>query len=289
MLGAVKRPLAVSPDLQVLAEALFRRRPAMVPAVGAGAPKLPVVGIEAQRAVLALARPALIPYARFDIEGVEHIPDQGPAIVVANHRSYFDPVALGMALARRGAPCASSARRRSSTPPSSVSSPGLMGGIRVVRGTGSDEPLAAAAAALEPGEIVALMPQGTIPRGRAFFDPVLKGRWGAARLAAMSGAPVIPVGLWGTEKVWPRSERLPNVLALAHPPTVTVRVGKPVTGLRGESAEADTRKIMAAIAKLLPPEARKKRTPSPEELAQTFPPGYAGDPEAEDDRRRDRD
>ena len=78
-----------------------------------------------------------------------------------------------------------------------------MGGIRVERGTGSDEPLQAAAAALAAGEMVAIMPQGTIPRGLAFFDPVLKGRWGAARLAAMTKVPVIPVGLWGTERVWP--------------------------------------------------------------------------------------
>ena len=62
------------------------------------------------------------------------------------------------------------------------------------------------------------MPQGTIPRGPAFFDPVLKGRWGAARLRQMTGAPVIPIGLWGTEKVWPRSSRLPNVLNVTNPP-----------------------------------------------------------------------
>ena len=85
-----------------------------------------------------------------------------------------------------------------------------LGGIRVDRGTGSDEPLAEAAAALAGGELVAIMPQGTIPRGRAFFEPELKGRWGAARLAAMTKAPVIPIGLWGTEKVWPRSERMPR-------------------------------------------------------------------------------
>ena len=57
-----------------------------------------------------------------------------------------------------------------------------MGGIRVERASGSNEPLQAAAAALEAGELVAMAPQGTIPRGPAFFDPVLKGRWGAARL-----------------------------------------------------------------------------------------------------------
>ena len=93
-----------------------------------------------------------------------------------------------------------------------------MGGIRVERATGSDEPLRHAAEALEAGQMVAIMPQGTIPRGRAFFDPELKGRWGAARLAAMTKAPVIPVGLWGTEKVWPRSARLPNVSTWPTPP-----------------------------------------------------------------------
>ena len=94
------------------------------------------------------------------------------------------------------------------------------GGIRVDRGTGSDEPLKAAVAALDAGDLVAIMPQGTIPRGPAFFDPVLKGRWGAARLAHMTRVPVIPVGLWGTEKVWPRSARLPNMLNLTNPPTI---------------------------------------------------------------------
>ena len=49
------------------------------------------VGIEPQQALLQLARPELIPYARFDITGVEHIPKEGAAIVVGNHRSYFDP------------------------------------------------------------------------------------------------------------------------------------------------------------------------------------------------------
>ena len=102
-----------------------------------------------------------------------------------------------------------------------------MGGIRVDRGTGSDEPLEAAADALAGGEVVAIMPQGTIPRGEAFFDPELKGRWGAARLAALTKAPVIPIGLWGTEKVWPRSSRLPNVLNVTNPPEVRIRVGPP--------------------------------------------------------------
>ena len=136
----------------------------------------------------------------------------------------------------------------------------------------------AAADALTGGEVVALMPQGTIPRGPAFFDPVLTGRWGAARLAQMTRAPVIPVGLWGTEQVWPRSARVPNVLNVTDPPTVRVRVGAPVE-LKYRSLDADTKRIMRAISDLLPPEAHQHHDPTPEELARTFPPGYRGEPE----------
>lgn len=285
MLGAVRHPVVVNPDPRMHVMALVRRWPIVHLDVPAGVPKLPVVGIEPQKAVLALTRPELVPYARFDISGVENIPAEGAAIVVANHRSYFDPMALGMALAKRGRPVRFLGKKEVFDAPIVGQVARAMGGIRVERGTGSDEPLAEAAAALEMGELVALMPQGTIPRGPAFFDPVLKGRWGAARLAALTGAPVIPVGLWGTERVWPRSERLPNLLALRHPPRVTVTVGPPVAGLTGRSAEADTKRMMSAIAKLLPAEARRRRRPTQDELARTYPPGYKGDPEAEDARR----
>ena len=120
--------------------------------------------------------------------------------------------------------------------------------------------------------MVAIMPQGTIPRGRAFFEPVLVGRWGAARLAAMTKAPVIPVGLWGTERVWPRSSRLPNVLNVTNPPVVTVRMGPPVE-LKYRSADADTKRIMAAITDLLPPEARERHVPDARAAGADVPAG----------------
>jgi putative phosphoserine phosphatase/1-acylglycerol-3-phosphate O-acyltransferase len=144
--------------------------------------------------------------------------------------------------------------------------------------------LEAAIAALAGGEMVAIMPQGTIPRGPAFFEPELKGRWGAARLAQLSGAPVIPVGLWGTEKVWPRSARMPNMLNVLDPPQVRAALGGAIK-LSHKSLASDTKRIMAAIAELLPPEARVPHVPTPEELAATYPPGYKGDPEHERTRR----
>jgi len=286
LLSAVGHPTAVNPDPRLLAVALARRWPVLHLDVPAGVPKLPVVGVEPQRVLMELARiELLLPYVRFDIAGWENIPEAGPAIVVGNHRSYFDPMAIGTTLAKRGRPVRFLGKKEVFDVPVAGQLLRAMGGIRVDRGTGSDEPLQEAAAALQAGQIVAIMPEGTIPRGPAFFDPKLKGRWGAARLAAMTGAPVIPVGLWGTEKVWPRSSRTPNVLNLLRPPKVRVRVGPPVEGLKGRSPDADTRRIMAAIVEQLPDEARVHRIPTAEELARTYPSGKVPD-DLEHERRR---
>jgi putative phosphoserine phosphatase / 1-acylglycerol-3-phosphate O-acyltransferase len=284
LLNAVGHPVAVNPDPRMVVVATARRWPTLHLDVSPGVVKIPVVGMELQRLALQFSRPALFPYARFDIEGIEKIPRAGAAILVGNHRSYFDPAAMSIAIARSGRTVRFLGKKEVFDVPVVGQLAAALGGIRVDRGTGSDEPLEAAADALRGGEMVAIMPQGTIPRGPAFFDPKLKGRWGAVRLARMSGAPVIPVGLWGTENVWPRSARLPNLLNVTSPPHVRIRVGDPVE-LKGSSLDADTNRIMRAIAALLPPEARRHHTPTAEELARTYPPGYRGDPERETERR----
>jgi putative phosphoserine phosphatase/1-acylglycerol-3-phosphate O-acyltransferase len=282
LLSAVGHPHAVNPDPRLMVVAAVRRWPVLHFDVPPGVPK--IAGIEPQRLAFPFARPELLPYVRFDIDGLDNIPTEGPAILVANHRSYFDAIALAFVIARRGRPARFLGKKEVFDAPIVGQLASALGGIRVERGTGSDEPLRAAAAALAAGELVVILPQGTIPRGRAFFDPELKGRWGAARLAATTGVPVVPIGLWGTELVWPRSSRLPNVLNVTNPPTVRARVG-PAISLDGGDVEADTARMMAAIVDLLPPEARERREPTADELARTFPPGYRGDPDAEPDRR----
>ncbi|MEZ5204882.1 MAG: HAD-IB family hydrolase [Acidimicrobiales bacterium] len=286
LLSAVRNPTAVNPDPRLRVVAAVRRWPTQFFDVPAGVPKL--AGIEPQRALHLLARPQLFPWVRFDVGGVERIPTEGPAILVGNHRSYFDPLAIGWALAQAGRPVRFLGKKEVFDAPLVGQVVTALGGIRVERGSGSDEPLRAAKEALDAGEVVAIMPQGTIPRGRAFFDPVLKGRWGAAKLAAMSGAPVVPIGLWGTEKVWPRNARTPDVLAVGHPPTVRIRVGEPVP-LEHEDLDADTEAIMSALVDLLPAEARRAHEPTADELARTLPANYQGDPDAEVDRRPGKD
>ncbi|HVF33084.1 MAG TPA: HAD-IB family hydrolase [Acidimicrobiales bacterium] len=269
LLSAVGHPHAVNPDPRLLAFAAIRRWPTQWLDVPPGVPKL--AGIEPFDLVRLGARPELVPYARFDIHGVDNVPAEGPAIIAANHRSYFDTVAIGLTVLQSGRPLRFLGKKEVFDAPVVGQLARAMGGIRVDRGTESaGDSLLGATRALQAGELVAIMPQGTIPRGREFFDPVLKGKTGAARLAAATRAPVIPIGLWGTEAVWPRSAKVPNVLNLANPPTVQVRVGHPVE-LAYDDIRADTERLMEAIMALLPPEAREDREPTEDELRRSKP------------------
>ena len=271
LLGAVGRPHAVNPDRRLHAVARLRRwpverwdRPPGVPKVG---------GLEPYDMLRLLVRPATFPYARFDIDGVGRIPRRGPVILASNHRSYFDVAALALVAARLGRPVRFLAKRELFDAPVIGQLARALGGIPVDRGSRSDTPLREARRALEAGEVVVILPQGTIPRGKKFFETELRGKTGTARLAAMTGAPVLPIGIWGTEAVWPRSSRLPDLTTVLHPPPVRVRVGKPVhLGL--SDATADTEAIMAAIMTQLPAEAQRSHDPTAEELARTFPPDH---------------
>jgi putative phosphoserine phosphatase / 1-acylglycerol-3-phosphate O-acyltransferase len=280
LLAAVGHPTVVNPSLALHALAGVEGWPVRYLDLAPGVMK--IGGRELQEWFRWFNRTGLVPNARFVFDGVEHIPPSGPVILVFNHRSYFDPVAISLLIGKSGRSARFLGKKEVFAVPVAGRMTRAIGGIRVERASGSDKPFEAAAAALQAGEMVVIAPQGTIPRGPAFFDPELKGRWGAARLAALSRAPVIPVGLWGTEQVWPRSSRLPRLDGRR--PLVTVRVG-PEVMLAYDSLDADTRRIMGAIVDLLPPEARQHRPPTEEELARTYPPGYRGEASEEGARR----
>ena len=295
LLRSVGHAVAVNPDprLKVLATGLGW--PVLYLDVPAGVPK--VAGVEPVEAAMSLVRPELTPYARFDIDGTDFIPKTGPAILAANHRSYFDPLVIAFALARAGRSGRFMAKKEVVDAPIIGSLVKSAGTIRVDRGSGSSGPLDAAASALEAGEVVVILPQGTIPRGHDFFDPVLHGRPGVAKLAVMTGAPVIPLGLFGSEEVWPRSAKLPAVWNVTAPPRVRVRVGEAVdlsaltkgakttkkTGRKSVSAKKETAivaEIMSSIVDLLPDEAREEIEPTEEQLARTQPSGKSSAKEA---------
>jgi putative phosphoserine phosphatase / 1-acylglycerol-3-phosphate O-acyltransferase len=269
LLSSVGFPHAVNPDPSLTLIASARRWPIEHWDRPPGVPSL--VGLEPYHLLRPFVRPSSFPYARFDVAGLDHIPSKGPVLLAANHRSYFDVAALAIVAAKLGRPVRFLGKKEIFDAPVVGTIARAIGGISVDRGSGSDRPLRAAEAALRAGEVVVVLPQGTIPRGTAFFEPELKGKTGTARLAAATGAVVVPVGLWGTEKVWARSARTPDFTLVRHPPMVTVRIGRPLP-LSLTNPKADTVAIMTAISALLPEESRVRHEPTAEELARTKPP-----------------
>lgn len=281
LLAEVGKPVVCDPDARLAPLAWLKGWPTR--SLHAPAGVMRVAGRELQDLIRPFAQPELMANAAVELHSLEHIPSEGPAIVCGNHRSYFDAAVVGLAIAKSGRTARFLGKKEVFDAPLLGAAARWAGGIRVERGTGSDEPLKAAAEALDAGEVIAIMPQGTIPRGPAFFEPELKGRWGAARLAAMTKAPVIPLGVWGTEKVWPRNQRLPR-LSPFNRPLVSVQAG-PAVPLSHSDPDTDTKAIMSAISDLLPEEAKVRHEPTLEELAATYPSGYEGDPQAEAVRR----
>ena len=282
LLAGVGHPVAVNPDVRLAGLAALRGWPVRYLDLPEGVPK--IAGRELQEWGRFLARPELLANVRLDIQGVDKIPKTGPVIAVFNHRSYFDAAVVGTVLAQTGRAFRFLGKKEVFDAPVIGAFARMAGGIRVNRSSGSDEPLEAAIKVLQAGGAISLAPEGTIPRGPAFFDPVLKGRWGAARLAAATGADVIPIGLWGTEKVWPRSSRLPRLTfsasarrsACASATRWTSSAAAPTPTPSGSWRRSST---------ACPTEARVQRTPTDDELLATFPPGYKGDPHAEFTRR----
>ena len=287
MLSLVGHPVAVNPDSRLLAYATVRRWPVVWFDAPAGVPK--PGGVELQDLLAPLARPELLPWIDLDVRGLSNLPTDGGVLLAANHRSYLDPLVLAYATATAGRPARFLAKKEVTDAPVVGPVTRALGAIRVDRGSGSRAPLVEAARALRAGELVVVFPQGTIPRGHDFFDPELRGRHGAARLAIEAGVPIVPVGIWGSDRAWPRSARFPYVLNLADPPAVTVRIGEPFRPASDRSDRAvgqATVELMDRIAELLPDEARRPMVPTEADLARTHPPGHEDEAGAPTGRAR---
>jgi 1-acyl-sn-glycerol-3-phosphate acyltransferase len=195
----------------------------------------------------AIIWPWLNVWFRQHLEGLENIPDEGPAIIAFNHIAYLDPFLAALAVDKRG-------RRPRFLGKSELFQDKRVGWIlkgagqiEVKRGT-PEAPVALdnAVRALEKGEIIVLFPEGTITD-----DPdlnMMAPKTGAARLALLSGAPLIPGGIWGTQNVWPKGHS-------KHwwPPRqdLLLRVGEPIE-LSGDPADrADAKRVGEEITQAI--------------------------------------
>jgi 1-acyl-sn-glycerol-3-phosphate acyltransferase len=170
---------------------------------------------------------------KIDMRGAENIPRSGGAVLASNHISYLDFIFDGYAalpskrLVRFMAKDTVFRHR--------ISGP-LMRGMRhipVDRRKG-DAAYAHALDSLRSGEVVGIFPEATISQSFCLKD----FKKGAARLAQESGVPLIPMALWGTQRLWTKGRK--RDFSRSHTP-VTIRVGKPIDTAVGTAEELTAR------------------------------------------------
>ncbi len=231
LLESVGYPRVVNPDLLLRGYAARKGWPVLGFNNRDGLPKM---ALEPYDALLPLAHP-LVSAVHLVVEGVQLIPREGPVILAANHVSYLDPIVLAMVASRRGRKLRFLAKKEMFEAPVVGQAMRALGQIRVDRGSGSSTPLEVAVDALARGEAIGIFPEGTIPKD----GQSLKARTGVVRLAMESEAPIVPVGIWGTDHVWPRSDRFPRPMELLMRRPVHAKVGEPFTVKKGSGGMQD--------------------------------------------------
>lgn len=152
-------------------------------------------------------------YFRGRIYGAENMPTLGPVVVVSNHASHFDPPIVSSSLRR---PVAYMAKQELFEVPVLKQAITLYGAYPVNRGAGDRSAIRAALNSLENGWATGVFLQGTrTPDGR-----ITEPKLGAALIAAKAKVPLLPVCLWGTEKILVKGSAVPRSVP------VTVRVGE---------------------------------------------------------------
>jgi 1-acyl-sn-glycerol-3-phosphate acyltransferase len=169
---------------------------------------------------------------RLRVVGGERLP-AGPVVLAANHESVLDPLVVGAAFERPLRFLAKEELWRSRLLGRLLDA---CGAIRVARGRGDREAVAAGVRALEARDVVAVFPQGTALPHRS--RPWLRG---AARLALTTGAPVLPVAIVNSE----RAIR-PHRLKIGFP-RIIVLVGEPIEVTRGKATVVAARELTERV------------------------------------------
>jgi 1-acyl-sn-glycerol-3-phosphate acyltransferase len=180
---------------------------------------------------------------RLDVRGAEHIPANGGAVLACTHVSYLDFIFCGLAGLPAGRKTRFMAKQQIFA--NRVAGP-LMRGmhhIPVDRSAGQAS-YQEAVAALKAGEVVGVFPEATI--SQSFTVKAIKT--GAVRMAAEAGVPIIPVTVWGSQRLWTKGR--PRNLTQRHVP-VLIRAGEPFQPTPQDDPELLTRDLRARMTALL--------------------------------------
>lgn len=208
------------------------------------------------RLAAVICKPPLLVLFRRDWQGMEHIPADGGFITAVNHNSYLDPLSYAHYQYNTG-------RVPRFLAKAGLFKSGFVG--LMMRGTGqipvyrettdAANAFRAAVSAIEKGECVAFYPEGTLTRDPELWP--MQGKTGAARVALLTKAPVIPVAQWGANDAMP-PYATEKKLRLFPRKTLRVKAGPPVdlSAYYGQEPTAEvlrvvTDVIMAAVTEQL--------------------------------------
>jgi 1-acyl-sn-glycerol-3-phosphate acyltransferase len=176
-------------------------------------------------------------YFRGRIYGAEHVPHQGPLVVVSNHASDFDPPIVSCCVRR---PVAYMAKEELFRVPVLKQAIRLYGAYPVKRGSADRSAIREAMASLDQGWAAGIFLQGT----RTVDGRIPSPKLGAALIAAKVQAPLLPVSLWGTQAIIRKGSAIPR------PVPLTIRIGRPILppqSTEREELEAVTQQCVEVI------------------------------------------
>ncbi|MFC4532996.1 lysophospholipid acyltransferase family protein [Sphaerisporangium dianthi] len=180
---------------------------------------------------------------RIDVRGAERVPKSGGAVLVGNHVSYLDFIFVGYGAWPSRRLVRFMAKKEVFT--NRVSGPLMraMHHIPVDRAAGASA-YGAALRGLRAGEVIGVFAEATI--SRSFTVKEIKS--GAVRMAARAEVPLIPVTVWGTQRMWTKGR--PKRLTQRHIP-ITIDIGEPLYPKPGEDLEEVTARLRAVMAQRL--------------------------------------
>jgi len=177
--------------------------------------------------------PPLRVFFRPKVEGMEHIPRTGAAIIVSNHVSFSDSIFLPL-MARRRITFLAKSEYFTGRGIKGLLIKSFFAGVGQVPvdrsgGRASEAALETGLRILAHGDLLGLYPEGTrSPDGRLY-----RGKTGVARMALEAGVPVIPVAMIGTYEIQPPGKVMPRI------GRVTIRVGAPLDFSRYDGMSGD--------------------------------------------------
>ncbi len=203
------------------------------------------------RATDAFGRTLMQCLTRVHVEGLENVPTEGPLILAGNHISNADPPLIACWLTPAlGRPIHWMAKAEALEWPIVGWFMRQNGCFGIRRGAADTEAFRLARGVLDDGRVLGAFPEGT----RSPSGALQPAKDGVSLLALRTGAPILPLGVAGTDRFWPRDSTLWRFGG-----RVSLRVGEPFVLQRGlgpdgrkESLEEVTTRVMMRIAELLP-------------------------------------